>query len=1530
MKYHATISTILISVSVAIMFALVGFFIIISLNMTSPTLIAANRLLENIENIDSDIELSFSHMDRNFKEGVFINDLSIKYKGEDLFKADKVTLKKSLFELIAYLVRRGDLLQITVDNGTLIVPQKSSEKQDSNTSLSLDDDISFKIPDALKKWGIQFDIFNLNLKWQDRNIENIKLSLDWNYGLKGSSFSLNVPALDINERGITAHLSDSALSLNIDESAELNLKLGTLDFGHESYKGSVSTLFFKSTISDITSFNLKTIPFTLSLKELFAESEDMTLENNGLIFAFSDDTYSLKTNALMSSYKDYVLSLGGISVLTKDFDNLLVYLQNGKLNSDMDLVDFDAINASVSLKAKSGMIKSDKLSSSALNSLSDGILEEASLRDLMLSFGVGERVDLDLKSSAEVQLRDKDIDYIKTDLALSSSLDLSDGFSLDSLSLMLDDISSPFFSESGYVHISGGEEGFNGEVKLGSNILSSLSFDNRLKGTLDFRGYSLSSLSPIISSYASAFASYISDETKLNGSISFDLSFDKSAKLGLSGPVSFNFALNSIAFNEYSFNLATSMNGSLSEDKLNIEEGAITSDFLRAYFNGGIDFTNMLPYGEFVLSNTKSGNHYVDLDLAISGERVYSFRVTTPYLENTAMSGSLNLSVKNQINSYAELVAGSNFYPFDINVNLEEKNVALYNPEIDFYLSWHDILSIILNVENLSILPNPNLEPSYIDGDFEFSFDFAKQAFALKSDSFNINNISLLNGSPDISFKVKGDNDSVRVNDISIISSEFNPLSGNFLLDFKEFAILFGLSDNLDNGENLYLSIIKDDAGFSGLLSSTKLNLSRFNQDGLIGRINLTGNGKSINDFVFSGSFKATSEDEVNSPKSFDSSIIVDAKSLTLSDISYTTDTIKAGIDEIYIDSTLGTLSLDNANLSVLLEHTDRTYSAAFSLSLLVDLPEEKTLYDMSRTLYKNKGNGITFSGSINSVNYDNSLIAPYRSFTGLYSDKLLKLSGDAISGSVDLSSGMIDLDFNLMPIAEFNLKSDKSNPLGRDFLINFKNFATSIANLSFPSPILVFYDNSYIRGELDLIKREDGYSLFGNLDSDRAEFDLFWVPGERIILHNANFIIWDNVITSNLTNLTALDLETNERTPGYVSLELNFGRALSFESYEVDVYLDEGKYVNFRLPVYNSNIDIIGKASGHYHIDNVTGVVASSGNMRIKDAVLSLGMRELPAWFKPLNVEVSNDFEIELVSNNEFIMPLSETPILSAFMANNTKFDFYSDKNGMVLGGDLNIRSGELYYIQKYFYITEGSIHFEENTKSLDPIVNLSARLRDFDSDGKQVDIYLSLQDSKLDNINPSFSSSPAKPLNEIMQILGQAILPTATYSQSSLTRVASLVTASFDVLSRVGIFKNNTTGLDKSIKESLGLDVFSLHSNIVSNIITDTIALSGLASASSELSPMARYMDGTSIYIGKYIRPDIYLQTLLHLSASYDKSYSKHTFLSDDLVLDSEFSVEWNNPMCTFTFFTKPTNLTFYSIFEGFGFSVSKRLTF
>ncbi|MCB5251336.1 MAG: hypothetical protein LHW49_09325, partial [Candidatus Cloacimonetes bacterium] len=71
-----------------------------------------------------------------------------------------------------------------------------------------------------------------------------------------------------------------------------------------------------------------------------------------------------------------------------------------------------------------------------------------------------------------------------------------------------------------------------------------------------------------------------------------------------------------------------------------------------------------------------------------------------------------------------------------------------------------------------------------------------------------------------------------------------------------------------------------------------------------------------------------------------------------------------------------------------------------------------------------------------------------------------------------------------------------------------------------------------------------------------------------------------------------------------------------------------------------------------------------------------------------------------------------------------------------------------------------------------------------------------------------------------------------------------------------------------------------------------------------------------------------DIYLQGMLHFREDTLKQGA--SFFANDLRVDTEVSVEWTNPLATFSFFTQPNQLSVFDFFDTMGFSITKRFDF
>lgn len=134
MKYHANVKTVFISLLITLLFALFSVTLLFELNLTSPTLIVTEKILSNISNVDSSINIKFDSLERNFRDRVMVNNFSLSYSNNEILSFDKVEVKLGLFDIIKYFLGFDGSAEINFKDGEIILPKEILENSDSSGS----------------------------------------------------------------------------------------------------------------------------------------------------------------------------------------------------------------------------------------------------------------------------------------------------------------------------------------------------------------------------------------------------------------------------------------------------------------------------------------------------------------------------------------------------------------------------------------------------------------------------------------------------------------------------------------------------------------------------------------------------------------------------------------------------------------------------------------------------------------------------------------------------------------------------------------------------------------------------------------------------------------------------------------------------------------------------------------------------------------------------------------------------------------------------------------------------------------------------------------------------------------------------------------------------------------------------------------------------------------------------------------------------------------------------------------------------
>jgi len=531
--------------------------------------------------------------------------------------------------------------------------------------------------------------------------------------------------------------------------------------------------------------------------------------------------------------------------------------------------------------------------------------------------------------------------------------------------------------------------------------------------------------------------------------------------------------------------------------------------------------------------------------------------------------------------------------------------------------------------------------------------------------------------------------------------------------------------------------------------------------------------------------------------------------------------------------------------------------------------------------------------------------------------DNSLKLVANYGRAKVDFKakqgSLILDKDFGLGG----NLIFDYNNSF--DLYINDINLPVSFFEKIVYIKLIKFFGDDFT-GSLIVKDLFNDAKLYGDVSTRSLKLKTLYTKDSVLEAPNLSVIFDDDKIYSNNFKVKYFDTETNSNIYCYSNAQVILDNFI-FKNFSIDVICPN--YIPVYMPLLGMNftIDVKGKNYFSFSTDGITSYI--NGDLVVKDAVVRSGIN-LPSWIIPRQ-ESNGDFKITTAENNSFYYPQLDNPILSATMDKNQNFELKFDSLSKTYSaqGSINILQGEIFYFQKNFYINDGNISLRVNpeTKRLEPIISIEATLREIDLEGDNIDIVLNLNNASLDNLNPVFSSIPAKSQKEIMQILGQSFTSSSSTDSTSVATIASAATSVFSSLGYIET--GGVSTLNKTIASALNLDFFSLKSNIVENLILDTFIEDPRYSS---YSPLARYLNNTTVFMGKYLTPNSKLQIMINLLASNDDS--KTSFISSDLSLDLEMSYEIDTELAKFSFFTNPTQLSILKILDTMGFSVTKTI--
>jgi hypothetical protein len=379
--------------------------------------------------------------------------------------------------------------------------------------------------------------------------------------------------------------------------------------------------------------------------------------------------------------------------------------------------------------------------------------------------------------------------------------------------------------------------------------------------------------------------------------------------------------------------------------------------------------------------------------------------------------------------------------------------------------------------------------------------------------------------------------------------------------------------------------------------------------------------------------------------------------------------------------------------------------------------------------------------------------------------------------------------------------------------------------------------------------------------------------------------------------------IEGNEMTFGPVPATVGGGAGIVSGWFRFDRWIPNIFSMNIQVPPETPipfDFDITGflahgDVSGALKLTMEDLIFGITGDLTANNTEIGLEIDEIVRaqgtdMFADTRNPVVLDINVTTGRKVEFLWPSSEFPILQANADMGTLVNVTTDTLGrrFSLNSDIKIRSGEIFYFERSFYIREGSLNFRENEIQFDPRISVRAEVRDRTNEGP-VTISMIAENAPLLSFTARFESNPPLSQREIFSFLGQNLAGTPSGEDETIHN--PFILASSDILSQLGFIRQG----ERYIRDFLHLDMFSVRTQILQKAIFQA---TGLRDPVDRNAGVGNYFDKTTIFLGKYITPDMFVQAML--SMRYDENETR----LGGLVFEPDIGIELQSPLMAIRF--------------------------
>lgn len=355
---------------------------------------------------------------------------------------------------------------------------------------------------------------------------------------------------------------------------------------------------------------------------------------------------------------------------------------------------------------------------------------------------------------------------------------------------------------------------------------------------------------------------------------------------------------------------------------------------------------------------------------------------------------------------------------------------------------------------------------------------------------------------------------------------------------------------------------------------------------------------------------------------------------------------------------------------------------------------------------------------------------------------------------------------------------------------------------------------------------------------------------------------------------------------------------------FSLDIDGKSDRPIPFHVDV--NGIMVKGNTYGSLNLSQEDGIFSVKGILTGQDAEITVDVAEIGnASLAPNpNEPVVADIIVNAGRKVEFLWPSKEFPILRTYADVGDSLRIRSDSvtGSLSVTGEVSLRGGEIFYVQRNFYVREGTLLFNENELHFDPRLTVRAETRDRNEDGP-VTISLLADNAPLMSFNARLESSPALSQAEILSLLGQNMAEADPLEDSS-SAGAAIVGTLGDFISQFYLVRT----FERTLRNFFRLDMLSFRTNVAQNVV---LLPFGLKRPIDNNIRAGNYLDNTSVFLGKYFGSSVFAQAMFTLR--YDENQRGFWGMGKELGMTPEFDIgiELQSPLFGIRFNVVPQHL-------------------